>query len=158
MFRFRKTNSIDLLKSQLYNERTFYKAFVKDLKSAKSSVIIESPYFTERRALQFSKIFSKLKKRGTKVRIYTRLPSHHSKLLEIQAWKAILVLRHSGVKVKLCSDLRHRKLAVIDEEVLWEGSMNILSQNRSCEIMRRTESEELSKQLLKFVGLKGGFW
>ena len=158
MFRLKKANNKDLLRSQLSSERTFYKAFIKDLKSAESSVIVENPYLTERRALQFSKLFSKLKKRGTKVRIYTRLPNHHNKTLEIQAWKAILVLRHSGVKVKLCSDLRHRKLAVIDEEVLWEGSMNILSQNRSCEIIRRTESEELSKQLLKFIGLKRRFW
>ncbi len=158
MSKLRKTNNNDLLKSQLYSERSFYKAFVKDLKKAKKSVIIESPFLTERRALQFSKILSKLNKRGVRIKLYTRMPSHHSKLLEIQAWKAISVLRYSGVKVKLCSDLRHRKLAVIDEEVLWEGSMNILSQNRSCELMRRTESGELSKQLLKFVGLKGRFW
>lgn len=99
MFSFRKIEFNDLLKSQLFNEATFYRAFICDLKNAKTNVIIESPYLTERRAIQFSRIFSRLKKRGIKVRIYTRLPSHHNKTLEIQAWKAIAVLRKSGVKV-----------------------------------------------------------
>lgn len=158
MYSFKKTNSNDLLNSSLFDERTFYKAFIKDLSRAKKNVIIESPFLTERRAIQFSKIFSKLTSRGIKVKLYIRMPSHHSKTLEIQAWKASSILRHSGVKVKLYSDLRHRKIAVIDDKTLWGGSMNILSQNKSCEIMRRTESPELSRQLLKFVGIKGWFW
>jgi hypothetical protein len=47
----------------------------------------------------------------------------------------------------------HRKLAVIDGEILWEGSLNILSQNDSCEIMRHIESEELVHQMIEFVKL-----
>ena len=158
MLSFKRTKSDDLLKSQLFNETTFYRFFFKDLKNAKTNVIIESPYLTERRAIQFSETLNSLKKRGIKIRVYTRLPSHHNKTLEIQAWKAVSVLRKSGVKVNLCSDLRHRKIAVIDDRIMWDGSLNILSQNRSCEIMRRTESAELSKQLLKFIGLRGRIW
>ena len=32
----------------IYNERTFFQAFCRDLKKAKKRVIIESPYLTER--------------------------------------------------------------------------------------------------------------
>lgn len=46
-----------------------------------------------------------------------------------------------------------RKIAVIDGRILWEGSLNILSQGNSREVMRRIESEELTKQMVRFLGL-----
>jgi hypothetical protein len=143
----------DLLLSKLYDEVTFYNAFMGDLRGSQRSVIIESPYLTERRALQFAKLLKKLKKRGVSVRINTRNPRHHDKTLEIQAWKAIKVLRQYGVRVYLYSDMRHRKLAIIDGCILWDGSLNILSQARSKEIMRRTNSVILCKQMVSFTRL-----
>jgi len=34
----------------------------------------------------------------------------------------------------------HRKLAVLDRKIVYEGSLNILSFNDSCEIMRKITS------------------
>lgn len=48
----------------------------------------------------------------------------------------------------------HRKIAVIDNEVLREGSLNMLSQWDSCEVMRRTESTLLSMLVLRFLGFR----
>lgn len=148
----------DLLMSQLFDESTFYRSFMKDLSAAKRSIIIESPYLTEKRALQFSKLFERLKKRGVSIRINTRDPRHHNKTLEIQAWKAIKVLRKHDVKVNIFSDMRHRKLAIIDNQILWDGSLNILSQARSKEIMRRTNSTTLCKQMITFTHLWNRYW
>jgi phosphatidylserine/phosphatidylglycerophosphate/cardiolipin synthase-like enzyme len=126
LFRRKSVQGNDLLMSQLFDEVTFYRAFGKDLEDARRSVIIESPYLTEKRALEFSRLFKRLEKRGVAVRLNTRHPRHHDKTLEIQAWKAIKVLRKQGVKVYICSDMRHRKLAIIDNQILWDGSLNIL--------------------------------
>lgn len=41
----------------------------------------------------------------------------------------------------------HRKLAIIDGEILYEESVNILPQIDSCEIMRRTVSQQLANEL-----------
>jgi len=38
-----------LFSSRLYNQNTFYDAFIKDLRKAKSLVIIESLFITEKR-------------------------------------------------------------------------------------------------------------
>lgn len=143
----------DLLTSKLFDEATFYNAFMDDLKYSRKSVIIESPYLTEKRALEFARLFKKLKKRGVSIRINTRNPRHHDKTLEIQAWKAIKVLKQYGARVYLCSDMRHRKLAIVDGCILWDGSLNILSQARSKEIMRRTNSPLLCKQMSSFTRL-----
>ena len=65
----RRSANRALLSSKLFNERTFDEAFFRDLERAKSSVIIESPYLTQRRARYFSSIFKELAGRGVKVRI-----------------------------------------------------------------------------------------
>mgnify|MGYP000883233265 FL=1 len=47
----------------------------------------------------------------------------------------------------------HRKLAIIDREIIYEGSLNILSYRNSCEIMRRTTSALEAEMLIDFIGL-----
>lgn len=158
IFRKRSVKGTDLVLSQLFDERTFYKSFANDLRAAKRSVIIESPYLTKKRAYQFTRLIHKLTKRGVRVRINTRIPRHHEKPMEIQAWKAMKILRASGAKVYICNDMRHRKLAIIDDTILWDGSLNILSQSRSKEIMRRTSSALLCRQMIVFTNLKGWCW
>lgn len=158
LFRKKTVIGTDLLTSQLFDETTFYMSFVKDISSAQESIIIESPYLTERRALQFAKLFKRINKHGVNIRINTRDPRHHDKTLEIQAWKSIKILRNHGVKVYICSDMRHRKLAIIDNQILWDGSLNILSQARSKEIMRRTNSAVLCKQMIGFTHLWNRYW
>jgi phosphatidylserine/phosphatidylglycerophosphate/cardiolipin synthase-like enzyme len=155
MFSLRRTDSSDLLTSLLYDEVSFYKVFVKDLNKATKSIIIESPYLTERRAIQFSLLFRRLHQtKGIKITVLTRNPRHHDRGLEIQSWKAMYVLRDHGVKVKTYDDLRHRKLAIVDNEVLYEGSLNILSQSNSKEIMRRSNSKLLCRQMTQFIGIR----
>jgi len=151
MFKSRRVSAASLVTSKLFDENTFSRAFERDLKKAQSSVIIESPFMTERRALQYARIFKRLKKQGVKVRVNTRNPRHHDPPLEAQAWKALFILKDVGVKVRTYNDLRHRKLAIIDKGTLWEGSLNILSQNNSRETMRRTQSDELAQQMLRFT-------
>jgi len=148
----------NLLSSRLYDEQTFYDAFMKDLKYCKQEVIIESPYMTTRRVTILSPTLKTLIKHGVKVTINTRHPNCHDKLLRIQAWTAMKTLRSIGIKVRFFNDYHHRKIAVIDNRILWEGSLNILSQCRSREIMRRIESEELTKQMVRFLQLKRFYW
>ena len=153
LFKRSKTHNADLIDSRLHNEESFFAAFSKDFKGAQQEVIIESPYMTRRRASELAPLCLQLTQKGVKVRINTRNPNHHNDNLRIQACIAIKILKDAGARIKLCNDMRHRKIAVIDKAILWEGSLNMLSQNGSKEIMRRTVSEKLSKQMLNFTGM-----
>lgn len=161
MFNFpRRHSSIssDLLHSTLYCDQTFYKAFEKDLKRAEREIIIESPFIAVKRTDELLPLFKKMTQKGIHVRINTRNPNHHDKDLRIQAWVSIKKLREIGVKVKTYDDMRHRKLAVIDSVILWEGSLNIMSQCYSKELMRRTKSATLAEQVLKLTGMNRWSW
>lgn len=158
MFRRQTVPPTDLLTSALYDERTFYRAFIHDLKRCRSKVIIESPYMTTARVTVLLPILKKLVEKGVRVRINTRYPGHHDELLRIQAWLAAKELKKIGVKVRFFNDYNHRKIAILDDQILWEGSLNILSQSRSREIMRRIESERLSRQMVCFLKLHRLYW
>jgi phosphatidylserine/phosphatidylglycerophosphate/cardiolipin synthase-like enzyme len=140
-----------LLSSELFNEHSFYKEFSKDIRIAYSRIIIESPYITSRRAREISSMLRKAVNRGVKVTIYTRNPYHHDGILVTESINGISILREAGAIVISCNDMRHRKLAMIDGYILWEGSLNMLSQNGSKEVMRRIVSMELCQQMLRFI-------
>lgn len=140
--------------SKFYDEQNFYDVFACDINGASSSVVIESPYLTERRARQFARLIQRKVKLGVKIYIYTRNPKHHDYVLAEQSHLACRILKNSGARVFLCDDMRHRKLAIIDEAILWEGSLNILSQSNSAELMRRTYCKDQVKQVLGVIKVK----
>ena len=138
--------------STLFDNNTFYKAFERDLRRARHSVIIESPFITRRRMEHLLPLLTKLRHKGVRIIVNTRNPEEHNEEYAIQAEDAVATMQDIGIKVFYIVK-HHRKLAIIDEEVLWEGSLNILSQGDSCEIMRRTVSDGLAMQMLRFTRL-----
>ncbi len=140
--------------SQLHDEKTFYQTFLRDLEGCTNEVIIESPYITTERMRTFDRLFEKLLKKGVKIYIITRDPKEHEIGMEIQSEDAILWCESIGIQVLLCVGNHHRKLAILDRKILWEGSLNILSQTWSREIMKRIEGQEIALQMFNFLKLE----
>ncbi len=149
-FRPKSQDLPDLLGSILYNETTFYHRFSKDLLSAEKEVIIESPFITLGRLNVLKPVFEKLVSKNVKVFIVTKHPNELDEAMSAQAETGIHYFEVLGVQVLLCEG-HHRKLAMIDGKILWEGSLNILSQSHSREFMRRIENQELTKEMFKFL-------
>jgi|688.fasta_scaffold678129_2 hypothetical protein len=148
MFFFTKAPS----QSSLFNEKTFYSQFLKDMEMAQKEVIIECPYITASRMEMFYPLFQRLLNKKIRIKIITRDPSEHDDdYIKHQSTNEILKSKERGVDITLLKGHHHRKLAIIDQKILWEGSLNILSQNNSKEIMRRTESKEQANQVIKFI-------
>lgn len=141
----------DIVRSKLFNESTFSAKFRQDLKRARKSITIESPYLTVRQAQNYAPLFKRLVDRRVKIRINTRRSNHHDTLMEFQSKRATQILLDAGVDIYVYGDLRHWKLAMIDEQILWEGSLNILSHNLSREVMRRTDSSAICRKMIHFI-------
>jgi len=103
---------------------------------------------------KFYPAFQKMLDRRTKVLIITRDPSDLDPEVRDFATNEIMQMSEMGVSVTLLKGNHHRKLAIIDRSITWEGSLNILSQNNSMEIMRRIEDKKTAEDLLKFLKLK----
>lgn len=137
--------------SRLFDEKTFYQTFLSDLESCQKEVIIESPFITTDRMRTFDRIFQKLLQKSVKIYIFTRDPAEHDEFMEPQSEEAIQWCETRGIQVFLCLGNHHRKLAILDRKTLWEGSLNILSQCHSREIMRRIADQETTIQTFNFL-------
>jgi hypothetical protein len=85
--------------------------------------------------------------------INTRDPHEHNEGFQRdEAYRAIATLQRMGVHI-LYTHSHHRKLVVIDRSIMYERSLNVLSQNNSREVMRRIESVQLAWQIVRFVGV-----
>lgn len=137
--------------SSLYDEKTFYQQFIIDLLNCQSEVIIESPFITSKRMQMLYPIFEKLIRKGIKVYVVTRDPREHTETYIKQSEYEIQRFEQLGVQVLLCIGNHHRKLSIIDRNLLWEGSLNILSQTKSREIMRRIDSKQTAIEMFTFL-------
>lgn len=152
---FSRTSTIadaGLASSQLYNQDTFYDALDRDLRRAKSLVVIESPFITRKRIARLLPTLQRLQRCGVKVIVNTRPFNEHEGEMINYSIDGVAALQDAGVKVLMTAG-HHRKIAIIDN-ILYEGSLNALSQNDSCEFMRRIESGVLVEQMLKFMGIR----
>lgn len=140
--------------SSLFDETSFYRQFIKDLLTCKAEVIIESPFITSDRMTSMYPYFKKLVKRGIKVFVLTRDPQEHSGEYQKQSEAEIQRFEKLGIQVFICLGNHHRKLAILDRKILWEGSLNILSQIKSREIMRRIKDKETAEEMFRFLKLK----
>lgn len=141
-----------LCSSQLYDNETFYRAFTNDLRCAKRTIYIEGPFITTRRIDLLLPMIARLRLKGIRVTINTRCPDEHEGEYREQSHQAVQAMQSIGVTV-LFTVKHHRKLAIIDNEILWEGSLNILSYYDSCEVMRRSHSQALVNQMAWFIGV-----
>lgn len=156
MFKFKQKLPVGadrLFSSKLYNQDNFYPALLSDLRKAKKQVIIESPFITYKRLTTLLPTFRLLRRRHVQVVINTKHLDELEPIYRVQTEQAIAELQELGVLV-LCTVGHHRKLAIIDRYITWEGSLNILSQNDSCEFMRRINSKQLASQMLDFLHLE----
>jgi hypothetical protein len=98
-------------------------------------------------------VFRALTKRGVQLVINAKPLDEYEARYRWQPEETIVELQKLGATV-LITGGHHRKLAIIDKSLLYEGSLNILSQNDSREIMRRIESCYLATQMLHFTKLE----
>lgn len=81
----------------------------------------------------FRSVFRKKIEEGVKNYVFTRDPQEHELPMVIQAESEIQFFENVGVQTLMCTGNHHRKLSILDRSILWEGSLNILSQNKSRE-------------------------
>ena len=139
--------------NNLFDEKNFYRSFINDMLSAKKEVIIYSPFVSKFRTDFFKSTIEKLRHRNIEIFIFTRPTSEYDSLFQPQIECALKRYEDQGVNIFYLEGSIHEKMAIIDREILWEGSLNILSQRASKEMMRRTESEDSAMQVLLYLGL-----
>jgi len=137
----------------LYNERTFYPAFIRDMLKAEKEVVIYCPFISKYRSEFFKNTLEKLRYRNIAVFIFTRPLEEHELLTRNEIKAALADYEELSVCIVQLPGYIHAKVAIIDREVVWDGSLNILSQRLSKESMRRTQDKDIAEQMISHLGL-----
>jgi hypothetical protein len=121
------------------NEEDFYKEFAKDLANAQALVLIQSPYLALRRLARLRVILQACIKRRVRICVFVRSPDASDFVPDFapdleppsghDIIEAATMLVSLGAHVTLRPDI-HEKVAVVDENILWDGSLNVMSQNK----------------------------
>jgi DNA-binding XRE family transcriptional regulator len=141
--------------TQFFDHNSFYSHFFEDLERARGLVIIHSPYLSARQIERFEPYLQKCIKRGVRVCVFAQEPADWNKRLNQWSSRFIRELESAiqqlqSMKVHVTLRARvHQKIAVVDEGILWNGSMNILSHFDTSECMERWSNREIVLQVMK---------
>jgi len=128
-----------------YDDEEFWPSFHNDLANAKNEVVIFSPFITKERFGKLHLIFDQLIAKGINLYLVTVPPNETPSIMK-GAKDVITKLKEMGIVVKFRSRM-HEKIALIDKNIEWSGSLNIMSHNSKKEYMKRFEGENSVKEL-----------
>ena len=127
-----------------FTGQTFYKNFENDLKDAKKKVLMASPFISSEATNFWLPILENLKAFDVKMTLLTKPLNEISNSEEPR--KILKDLESIFNEIRPISRM-HEKLAIIDDRIVWLGSLNILSHVSATEIMVRIDSEEFAENI-----------
>lgn len=135
-----------------FTQEGFHDAFRQDLLQAQNHVLILSPFLAVRRAMSYYAHLQDAVRRGCRLDICTKPERELDGDLREEHPRVVSALRSLGAEVHLRPAM-HEKIAVLDSEILWSGSLNILSHNRTSESMLRFTLPALIQTVLEGLEL-----
>jgi ssDNA-binding Zn-finger/Zn-ribbon topoisomerase 1 len=138
---------VDATTFGLFDEKSFDPAFKADILAAKESVVIFSGFITPRRVGEIGDLLRTKVADGVKVRCVTRPPKRNGTMDSTLGKEALDILEGIGCVVDCRANI-HQKVVLIDNKVVWHGSLNALSHaHRTEESMTRVVNEGLAQTL-----------
>ncbi|MDR1727062.1 MAG: DEAD/DEAH box helicase family protein, partial [Acidobacteriota bacterium] len=129
--------------SLIYDSKSFLPVLKNDLLQSQREILIVSPYMRKRRVETVLEWLKTPVNKGIAVTVITRPPEAYK---DNQTISDCITLLQPAVKVVLKPRI-HQKFVIIDNRLVWYGSVNLLSFGSSEETMMRLDSRELSAEL-----------
>ena len=131
----------------IYDSDSYRPIFEQDLREAAASVVISSPTLSRKRVEQLLALVKPGQENGLKVAVITWHPDVYRYGKDEHRLALLEALRMGGCEVRFAQD-NCLHFAVIDETVVWYGSMNLLSRDDVEDNIMRLESREIAEELL----------
>ena len=110
----------------IFDEKAFERALKHDIHNAKESVVLFSGYVTPSRVGKLGDLFRSKIVEGVRIRCVTRPPQTNGSIPPELGREALDMLEGIGVTVD-CRAKIHQKVCLIDNRIVWQGSLNALS-------------------------------
>ena len=140
-------SAVGLDSDMIYDQLSFQPRFLQDMEQARQSIRIVSPYVTMKRVRWLEAMIQSARQRRVDVTVITRPAASFDGRSKELVNASIALLRDLGVQV-ICQGAIHQKYAIIDDRIVWYGSINLLSFGASEESMMRLISGSVARALI----------
>ena len=131
----------------IFDNRNFFPVYSTDVSVAKNEALIVSPFLSKKRV--FSAL-SYLEASNAKITVVTRPPEDYTLNSRARIADCIDILNQHGINV-ITKENIHQKFAVVDQRIVWYGSINLLSYGVFEESIMRIESVDIAAELIEIV-------
>ena len=133
--------------SSIFDWKSYLDVFDNDINSSQSEIVISSPGLGSRKVRNFIKDAAPLQEKGIRIAVMTLSPSAYPEDAAEHQTEMIAELQSVGITVRRLDKCREH-FAVIDNSIVWYGSMNLLSREKEEDSMMRIENESIAQELL----------
>jgi phosphatidylserine/phosphatidylglycerophosphate/cardiolipin synthase-like enzyme len=132
----------------IYDKNSFQPVYTNDFISAQSEILITSPFVSKLRITRLLPLIQSVIARKVSLIVITRPVDDFKEIDKQKVSESHKLLISTGVKLHLHSNI-HQKFAVIDQKIVWYGSINLLSFGSAEESIMRLNSSMIAGELLK---------
>lgn len=132
----------------IFDIDSYEKVYEKDLLEANKEIIISSPGLNHAKVDAFVKLIKHRQEDGVKLTVITLNPEGYPEEKIEDTKRLVEILKNCGVRIKLQEHM-HEHFAIIDEEIVWYGSMNFLSRAKVDDNLMRVKSKDVAQELLE---------
>lgn len=134
----------------IFDKDNFLPVYTADIRNARNEILLVSPFITKKRTQQMSIDLQHAISMGLQVKIITR-SSDEYKPKDLASWnESVSILKSIGATMVFKPNI-HQKFAIIDQMIVWYGSINLLSFGLAEESMMRIVSGNVAYELGKTI-------
>lgn len=134
----------------IYDIENYAETYLKDLEEANSAVVVSSPRLNNQKVDRIINMLGKRRELGVKVTIVTWHPDAYKYGKDDVRMELMERLRKAGFEIRLVEETCEH-YAVIDNEIVWYGSVNLLSKEDSEDNLMRVCSKDIAAELLEMT-------
>lgn len=134
----------------IYDIENYAETYWKDLEEANSAVVVSSPRLNNQKVDRIINMLGKRRELGVKVTIVTWHPDAYKYGKDDVRMELMERLRKAGFEIRLVEESCEH-YAVIDSEIVWYGSVNLLSKEDAEDNLMRVCSKDIAAELLEMT-------
>ena len=134
----------------IYDIDTYAGTYWRDLEEARSTVVVSSPRLNNQKVNRIIKVLGPRQELGVKVTIVTWHPDAYKYGRDDVRMELMERLRKAGFEIRLMENSCEH-YAVIDHEIVWYGSVNLLSKEDIEDNLMRVCSKDIAAELLELT-------
>ena len=132
----------------IYDSGNYTEKFERDLVEAEKTIVISSPNISQDKIERFLYLIKERQEEGVKVTVITTDPEEIIYGNSDICYELIREMEQIGINVITKTEVEER-FAVIDDELVWHGGMNLLGKVDVWDNLMRIKSQEVAAELLE---------